>query len=198
MAAPSRAKSGGQVRSPKERFIEGHRRIWNEAAQATGWGDYYHTRPAEIYRFLVSPHQSVLEIGCGRGDLLATVAPASGLGVDFAEKMIATARTRHPGLQFIESSIEEASIDETFDYIILSDVVNDLWDIRAVLERCHKWSHPRTRVIINLYSRLWQPALMTARKLSLARTTPVQSWVTTEDMTNCLRRAEFEVLRGWP
>lgn len=192
------AENADQTPSPRARFIEEHRRIWNEAADSKGWGDYYHARLAEIYRYLVSPRKSVLQVGCGRGDLLAAVAPANGKGVDFADEMLDIARSRHPGLQFIESSIEEAAIDETFDYIILSDVVNDLWDIRAVLEQCQKWCHQRTRVIINFYSRLWQPALVTARRLSLARHTPVQSWVTTEDMTNFLHLADFEVLRGWP
>ena len=198
MAALKNTHMAELVPSPKVRFIEEHRRIWNEAADSSGWGAYYHARLAEIYRFLVSPHKSVLQIGCGHGDLLAAVAPANGQGVDIAEKMLDGARARHPGLHFINSSIEEAAFDETFDYVILSDVVNDLWDIRDVLERCQKWCHPRTRVILNFYSRLWQPALVTVRRLSLARRTPEQSWVTTEDMTNFLRLANFEVLRCWP
>lgn len=198
MGARMSAKKADQAPSPRTRFIEEHRRIWNEAADSKGWGNYYHARLAEIYRYLVSPHTSVLQVGCGRGDLLAAVRPANGKGVDFAHEMLGIARARHPALQFIESSIEEATFDETFDYIILSDVVNDLWDIRAVLERCQKWCHPRTRVILNFYSRLWQPALVTARRLSLARRTPVQSWVTSEDMTNFLRLADFEVIRCWP
>jgi len=187
----------GLMPSARARFLEEHRRIWNEAAGHKGWGEYYHRRLSEIYRFLVSPGMRVLEVGCGGGDLLAALDPSYGVGVDFAEKMIEAARTRHPGFRFVESSIEEADLDETFDFIILSDVVNDLWDIRAVLEQCRGWCHVRTRVILNFYSRLWQPALTSARRLSLARRTPVQNWVTTEDMQNFLHLADFEVLRSW-
>src|SRR6266850_8302246 len=60
---------------------------WNESARRfeswTGLGGYYHRRLTEIYRFFVSPGQTVLELGCGRGDLLAALKPALGVGVDF-------------------------------------------------------------------------------------------------------------------
>lgn len=38
---------------------------------------------------------SVLEIGCGIGDLLAKLPNAHKTGVDFSERMIAIARKRH-------------------------------------------------------------------------------------------------------
>ncbi len=198
MAAQLNSVGVDETPSARESFIEEHRRIWNQAAVSKGWGDAYHRRLAEIYRFVVSPGTSVLELGCGRGDLLAALAPANGLGVDFAGNMLDVARARHPALRFVENSIEDVEFDETFDFIILSDVVNDLWDIRAVLERCQEWCHPRTRVIFNFYSRLWQPVLVSARRLSLVRPTPAQSWVTTEDMLNFLRVSGFEALRSWP
>jgi len=181
----------------RARFFEEHRRIWNDSSSAGGWGAAYHRRLQAIYRFLVSPGRRVLEIGSGKGDLLHAVAPQHGVGVDFADQMVSAARQRYPDLEFIESSIEEASIDGTFDYIVLSDVVNDLWDIQDVLERCRAWCHPRTRLIFNIYSRTWQPILRSARKLRLARPTPVQNWVTADDLSNFLRLAEFEVLRSW-
>lgn len=184
--------------SAQERFLEEHRRVWNEAADSDGWGTTYHRRLAEVYGFLVPPRRSVLELGCAKGDLLAALAPSKGYGIDFAAKLLEEARARHPELRFIESTIEDAELEETFDYIILSDVVNDLWDIRGVLERCHRWSHPRTRILFNLYSRLWQPVLGAARGLSLARRIPVQSWVTTDDLENFLHLADYEVLRTWP
>jgi ubiquinone/menaquinone biosynthesis C-methylase UbiE len=56
----------------------------------------YRRRLAEIYKFLIPPGSRVLELGCGEGDLLAQVAPADGVGVDFSRSMIERARAKYP------------------------------------------------------------------------------------------------------
>src|SRR5438132_13814941 len=77
---------------------------WNQVARKletwTSWGGYYHRRLTQVYQSLVAPGQSVLELGCAHGDLLAALKPALGVGVDFSEEMIRTARRRYPDLCF--------------------------------------------------------------------------------------------------
>src|SRR5262245_24330002 len=97
-----------------------------------GWGGYYHQRLTQIYQFLVAQGQRVLELGCGRGDLLAALKPQVGVGVDFSLEMVERARRRHPNLCFIHTDAHELPLKEEFDVIILSDLVNDLWDVQEV------------------------------------------------------------------
>jgi len=149
----------------------------------------------ELFKFCVPPNQRVLEIGCGRGDLLASLEPSEGVGVDFSGEMIRRARQRHPHLRFIEADGHELQLDETFDFIILSDLLNDAWDVERLLRRVHKLCMPSTRVIINYYSRLWELPLALAERLGLAKPNLRQNWLTTEDVTNFLHLADFEVLR---
>src|SRR5262245_32749031 len=47
-------------------------------------------------RFLVPEGLRVLEIGCGTGQLLASLKPARGVGVDISAGMIEVARARFP------------------------------------------------------------------------------------------------------
>ena len=65
---------------------------WDSIAQKRdnwrGMGKWYHRRLIEIYQYLVSPNQRVLEIGCGMGGLLAHLKPARGVGIDFSAEMI--------------------------------------------------------------------------------------------------------------
>ena len=61
---------------------------------------FYQRLVRRYYSFLVPPGSSVLEMGCGLGDLLAEVKPAHGVGVDFSAKTVALARERHPELEF--------------------------------------------------------------------------------------------------
>ena len=161
-----------------------------------GMGKWYHRRLAEIYRFYVTPNIRVLEIGCGDGRLLAILNPSHGVGIDFSEEMIQRAKKNHPNLEFIHVDAHDlSSITETFDIIILSDLVNDLWDVQRVLEQVRRLSTPRTRIIINFYSRLWQFVLGMAKTLNLATPNLFQNWLTREDIISLLQLAGFETIR---
>lgn len=163
-----------------------------------GWGGAYHQRLKEIYRFLVSPGQRVLEIGCGTGDLLAALRPKRGVGMDFSKQMILRARVRHPGIEFIQGDVHDLSkINETFDVIIFSDALNELWDVQLVFEQAKKVCASRTRLILNFYSRLWELPLAAAQTLHLANPLIAQNWLTTPDVANMLNLAGFEVIRSW-
>ena len=163
-----------------------------------GWGGSYHRRLAEVYRFLVSPGQRVLEIGSGFGELLASLKPARGLGVDFSSEMVQRAVTRHPDIEFIHADAHDLSfIKETFDIIILSDLANDAWDVQRVLEQIRPLCTPRTRVILNVYSNLWQTVLTLAQRVRLAAPMLEQNWLTTSDLRGMLNLAGFESIRDW-
>ncbi len=156
---------------------------------------HYRGRLIELYRFLCPPGKRVLELGCAQGDLLAALDPGHGVGVDFSPEMIQRARKKHPHLKFAEQDVRDLKLDETFDVIILSDLVNDLWDVQETLTRVRRHCTPRTRVILNFYSRLWEMPLSMAQTLGLARPNLPQNWLTVEDVTALLLLANFEVIR---
>lgn len=163
-----------------------------------GFGASYQNQLSHYYKNLISSGLNILEIGCGQGDLLAALNPSFGVGVDFSKKMINRATERHPQLRFIHADAHAFSSDEQFDVIILSDLVNDLWDVQTVFERLTSFTHPRTRLIINTYSRVWQLPLKTAQQLGLSKPNLEQNWLTVEDMANLLRLTGFEFIRHSP
>jgi SAM-dependent methyltransferase len=173
---------------------------WNTIAHKRdswqGMSGWYHRRLREIYSFHVSPNQNVLEVGCAEGHLLASLKPARGVGVDFSEEMICRAKEHYPALTFIHADAHELSeLDGNFDVIILSDLVNDLWDVQRVFEQLKPLCTAHTRIILNFYSRLWQLPLNLARKLNLANPNLFQNWLTREDVNSLLRLANFEAIR---
>jgi len=180
-------------------FAEARRRHWDALAGRTRRGPAaaYARRLARIYRSLVAPGLRVLEIGCAGGDLLAALEPSCGVGVDLSEQMLSVAAQRHPGLRFVHADAHDLALDETFDVVILSDLVNELWDVQAVLERVRSMCTPQTRLIINSYSRLWQPPLALAKALGLAAAVLDQNWLTPDDIRHLLGLAGFELLRRW-
>ncbi|HSB02376.1 MAG TPA: glycosyltransferase, partial [Anaerolineales bacterium] len=186
----SAAQTYQQVRIAHWDAIARQRSSWQ------GLGGWYHHRLQEIYHFHIGPNQKVLEIGCAEGDLLAALKPARGVGIDFSEAMICRAKELHPELEFLQADAHDLSgLDETFDAIILSDLVNDLWDVQGVFEQLKRLCAPHTRIILNFYSRLWQAPLGLARILNLASSNLSQNWLTREDVDALLRLANFETIR---
>jgi SAM-dependent methyltransferase len=181
---------------------------WNSIAQKRdhwlGMGRWYHRRLAEIYRYLVNPNQRVLEIGCGAGNLLASLQPSRGVGIDFSPEMITRAIKNHPEFEYHQIDAHDlSSIEGDFDIIILSDTVNDLWDVQRAFEQARRFCVPHTRLIINFYNHGWQLPLAIAQKLNLATPMLHQNWLTCEDVDNMLRLAGFESIRSsqevlWP
>ncbi len=169
-----------------------------------GWGKFYHRRIDDIHHFLISPGQRVLEIGCGTGDLLASLRPVRGVGVDFSPEMIQRARARHAEFEFVEADAHDlSSVHGSFDAIILSDLVNDLWDVQGVFEQVRALCDSHTRLILNFYSGLWQFPLTLAQRINVAVPMLGQNWLTREDASNMLGLAGFDVIRQsqeilWP
>jgi ubiquinone/menaquinone biosynthesis C-methylase UbiE len=169
---------------------------WNSYTRRSS-SNYYHRRLTEIYQFLIPPGQRVLELGCGEGDLIASLKPSTGIGVDFSPEMIARARNRHPELEFLLQDVHELDLPGAFDYIIISDLVNELWDVEGVFERMARVSGPQTRIVMNTYSRLWEIPLALVRRIGLANPTIAQNWLTPQDLENMLYLSGFEMIRSW-
>jgi ubiquinone/menaquinone biosynthesis C-methylase UbiE len=157
----------------------------------------YHQTIASLASFYVPRGARVLEVGCGTGDLLASLEPSDGVGVDLSGAMVEQAARRHPRLKFRHVAAERLELPgREFDYIILSDLVGYLFDIRAALERLRAVSHPGTRIVINWYSRVWQPVVHLLEALGLKYPLPLLNWTTVGDVENLLRLAGFETVRS--
>lgn len=134
---------------------------WKEKAS------YYYDLLADIYRGIIPEGSSVLEIGCGTGTLLSIVRPAHGVGVDISPKMIAIAAARHPGLRFLVADAAALRLPETFDYVMIPDVIEHLADIPGTFGAVRGVCHRGTRVVLTCVNPLWAPVLHLAERLKM-------------------------------
>src|SRR5712692_7987782 len=154
----------------------------------------YHELLETYYSFLIPPGARVLEIGCGLGNLLAAVKPAHGVGVDFSPAMIALARERHPDLEFRVAEATEFSSEEKFDYVILSDLVNDLPHVQEMFHHLHRQVFQHSRLVLNSHSNLWRPVLALAEKIGAKAPTMGQTWLSMGAVQHLLHLQGSEVV----
>src|SRR5277367_5754248 len=91
----------------KAEFLAHFEALLDEQDRPNRFNAAYREDDLKFMRFLIPPGKRVLELGCGRGDLLAALQPSYGVGVDFAAQTLERARQRHPGLTFILGDVEE-------------------------------------------------------------------------------------------
>ncbi len=156
---------------------------------------YYWNSITKYCDYFIHDEYSVLEIGCGTGELIANVKGNRKLGIDFSEKMINEANGQFPDVDFKVMEAENLQLDEKFDVIILSNIIGVLDDIELVFKQLKNVSHPQTKIIISYYSTFWEPFIHFAEFLHLKRRTPNQSWLSGKDIMNLLYLAGFETYR---
>lgn len=156
---------------------------------------FYHRTIEKNFAFIIPEGATVVELGCGTGDLLDAIKPSLGIGVDFSEKMLEVAREKYPNLEFVQADVLDYTTDVEIDYVIISDLLGSLWDIQAVLHNLRKWVNPRTKVIISAYNYIWEGTLKSAETLGLKAKQPLQNWLNIKDIENLLELEDFEIVK---
>ena len=183
-----------------QQYLQKRRSFWSGhfTNPSNSWGGYYRHRLQFVYRHLIPAGAKILEVGCARGDLLASLKPAHGVGIDFCPEVLEEARLAHPQLEFLAGDAHDFDLgNQTFDYVVVSELVNDLWDVQAMLSQLRPYCASHTRLIFNFYSHLWNIPLRVAQTLGVATPNLPQNWLTRHDMANLLEISGFQPLREW-
>ncbi len=173
---------------------------WSREAAATVHraSRQYRKRLIEVYRNALPAPGAVLEIGCGKGDLIGAIASSGSVGVDFSSEMINAARQAWPDCEFVQADGHDVELGtRRFDTIILSDVLNDAWDVQQLLATVRRYSTPDTRIVCNFYSHLWSVPLQIAERLGLITPKLPQNWLTPIDIRNLFALSGFDIVREW-
>ncbi len=184
---------------PNLAYTQSRRAHWDKVAQSmptlSRWSRFYQQKLAEYYRFFIPPGLRVLELGCGRGDLLAALEPSYGVGIDFSGQMLKQANAHYPSLHFVQGDAHALPMGTHFDVVILSDLVNDLWDVQQMLEGLQRVCQPHTRIILNTFSYLWEAPLTLAQRAGLSKPSLEQNWLAVEDLEHLLHLTGYELVR---
>jgi SAM-dependent methyltransferase len=179
--------------SPKRKeYFESLAKKWVKYRKRTS---YYWDSISRYCNYFIPEDSKILEVGCGTGELLAAVKGREKTGIDFCKPLIKQAKEAYPSIHFVHMEAENITLNETYDVIILSNLVGVLDDIEHVFNELQKVSHEKTRIIVTYYNRLWEPIIKLAEFLRIKRRTPEQNWLSNLDIANLLDLAGFEAYK---
>jgi ubiquinone/menaquinone biosynthesis C-methylase UbiE len=104
--------------------------------------------------------ERVLDLGCGEGATLVHLgAPAAAVGVDLFEPKLVLARQVLPGCRFVAASAEALPFDdESFDHVLVRDVIHHLEDPGPALREIRRVLAPGGRIDV-LEPCRWNPLI---------------------------------------
>jgi SAM-dependent methyltransferase len=151
---------------------------------------------ARYYNLLIPANASILEVGCGSGELLSRLNGSHKCGVDLCPAQVERARARVPDAEFYVQSGEELNLPgKQFDFIVVSETLNFAADVQLFLERLRTVSSQHTRLIVNIYSALWRPLIGLATRLGMRADHPESNWLSKNDVLQLLYLAGWELVR---
>ncbi|MEN8128259.1 MAG: glycosyltransferase [Planctomycetota bacterium] len=156
---------------------------------------YYYSFLDKLFASNIRPGSRVLHIGCQSGDLLASVQPSYGVGIDPDGALIELAKKRFTHLNFFTADPHQCELDEKFDYIIVCNSLGSWHDIQEVFERAIKCAHEDTRIVITYYNYLWESVLRLGSMLNIRRPGAYQNWLPPEDIENLLMLSGWDMIR---
>ncbi len=156
---------------------------------------YYWNSITKYCNYFIHDNSSVLEIGCGTGELIYQVNGKIKTGIDYSETMIEKAKLQFPNFDFRVMKAENINLDIKYDVIILSNIIGYLDDIQLVFNELHKVMHDRTKIIVSYYNNLWEPLIRFAELIGIKKQTPKQSWLSAKDIKNLFYLSGFECYR---
>jgi ubiquinone/menaquinone biosynthesis C-methylase UbiE len=115
-----------------------------------GWGDDF------AYCANMAKHAvTVLDLGCGTGELLAAIAPKRAVGVDPAGAMLDIARRRKGGeqVEWVQADARSLELGERFDLIVLTSHAFQVFltdaDQSAALDTIRRHLAPNGRFVFD-------------------------------------------------
>jgi ubiquinone/menaquinone biosynthesis C-methylase UbiE len=192
----ARTKSVDERKARMKTLFDQHakdRASWIEKNKA------FYADDRRYFSFLVPEGKRVLQLGCGIGDLLASLKPSYGVGVDFSEAMLEEAKRRFPQFEYELGDIEDpetfGDLEGPFDYVVISDTIGALDDVLAAIKNTRAVCDENTRLVVAYYSHLWEPILRLGEKFGLKMPQPEMNYLQPDDISNLMRLGGFEPIK---
>lgn len=159
--------------------------------------DYLHEDLSAALRRLIPTDASVLEVGCGAGDLIASLPNTKKQGVDLLPEVVETARRRHPSVPF---EVEDATAPPPasvvrWDAIICDRLCHSVFDVRALLGNLRRRLSDNGLIYLVTFNYLWELPARLAELARWKRPAPTSNWLSHSDFRNLFDIAGLEIVR---
>ena len=203
--SPDAVESGAAFGKPPSR-TEALEATWREFYRRAGeaprhaGGDFLHQDLIAALGRMIPADASVLEVGCGEGELLAALSSGRRKGIDYLPEVIERARARHPEIAFEVGDATAVTAEigpslDRFDAVICDRLCHSVLDVKALLVGLKRQLAPGGRIYLTTFNTLWEVPVRLAEIAGLKRPAPTANWLSDADFRNLYDITGLEVVR---
>ena len=120
---------------------------------------YYHNALKRGLKSLIKPEASILDWGCGTGDILAFLKPSYGVGFDISSEMVKLAERKFKKARNLSFVGSQNQISGVFNYIVMVDVIEHLTNPQETFKDLSRFASKSTRIVVCFVGPLWSPII---------------------------------------
>ena len=154
---------------------------------------YYYKNLENILKEIIPLNSKILDYGCGTGNLLHLLKPGKGIGIDISDEMIKIAKTKYFSQNNLEFFTLENPPKDTFDYIIMVDLIEHLENINDTFLSIKYFCNKNTKIVILMANPLWEPVLLILEKLKLKMPEGPHFRISLDDLKKTIEQYHFMV-----
>jgi len=157
--------------------------------------DYLEHDLRETLRRIIPPDASVLDVGCGTGEILAALPNHERVGVTSLPEVAAEARRRHPDLAIEDGGLASLQAGRKFDAVICNRLSHSVADIRELLANLREHVSEHGRLYLVAYNYLWEVPTRLAEVAGFKLPSPTSNWLSHSDFENLFEITGLESVR---
>ncbi len=187
-------------------WSEYFRSLANQAPKHPSARDQMHEDLRDALCRLIAPEARVLEVGCGRGDLLAGLPQTQKTGIEFLPELVEEGRQKHPDITFEHADVLDAPAvtgakpdasqpNGKYDAIVCDRLCHSVLDIHKLLMRMRDRLAPDGRIYLTTFNVLWELPSRLAEQAGWKVPSPTANWLSESDFATLFDIADLEVVR---
>jgi len=144
---------------------------------------------------IIPPDASVLDVGCGTGELLASLPNKERVGIAQLPEVAEEARRRFPDLAIEEGDVGGLSGGSSFDAVVCNRLCHSVADVRVLLAKLRERVSEHGRIYLVTYNYLWEVPTRLAEFAGFKLPSPTSNWLSHSDFENLFGIVGLESVR---
>lgn len=157
---------------------------------------FYHSTIQKLIQGIIPPQETILDIGSGTGDMLASLKTLRGVGLNISAELTTLARQKYPHIEFRTVAVDEVELPDGFrpSYITMVNMLDYVYDVWDIIEHVQPHLSEDTLLVIMTSNPLWATILRGASKVGLRIPDSPRNFITNKDIGSVLRLQGFDIV----